>query len=81
MSAKIMRSPSKVPGPASYDTNNVKTLSKAPVFSMGNKSKSPQKIIEDHNSYKPSPGNYDTVSLFNRSAGVIFGSSHRKDLT
>jgi hypothetical protein len=58
MSARIIRPPSKVPGPAAYDTNHVKTLNKAPVFSMGNKSKSPQKIIQDHNLYKPSSISY-----------------------
>ena len=64
MSARIIRPPSKVPGPAAYDTNHVKTLDKAPVFSMGNKSKSVQKIIVDHNVYKPSPVNYENKSSF-----------------
>lgn len=76
-----MRPPSKVPGPAAYETSSVNILNKSPVFSMGNKSKSPQKIIEDHNRYKPSPGVYENKSSFNKSAGVIFGSSNRKDLT
>ena len=58
MSALIVRPSSKVPGPAAYETNVVNTLNKAPIFSMGNKSKSPQKIIVDHNNYKPSPGLY-----------------------
>jgi hypothetical protein len=55
MSARFIRPPSKVPGPAAYETNNVNILLKSPVYTMGNKSKSPQKIIDDHNKYKPSP--------------------------
>lgn len=58
MSARIIRPPSKVPGPAAYETNHLKTLNKAPVYTMGNKSKSVHKIIDDHNIYKPSPVNY-----------------------
>lgn len=81
MSAKIIRPPSNVPGPAAYDINHLKTLQKSPVFSIGNKSKSTAKIIEDHNQYKPSPNLYDNKSTFNQSRGVIFGSSNRKDLT
>lgn len=45
MSARFIRPPSKVPGPAAYETNNVNILLKSPVYTMGNKSKSPQKII------------------------------------
>jgi hypothetical protein len=56
-------------------------LNKAPVFSMGNKSKSAKKIIDDHNSYKPSPVIYENKSSFERSTRIIFGSSSRKDLT
>jgi len=41
MSAHLIRPTSKVPGLASYDTNNLNIKTKAPVFSMGNKSKSP----------------------------------------
>lgn len=46
MSAHIIRPSSKVPGPASYDTNHLNDKIKSPVFSMGKKSKSPQKIIQ-----------------------------------
>ena len=31
--------------------------------------------------YKPEPTKYEARSTFNSSAGVIFGSSKRKDLT
>lgn len=81
MSAHIIRPPTKVPGPASYDTNNLNTLNKAPVYSMGNKSKSAKKIIEDHNLFKPSPDHYEVNSSFKKTSGAIFGSSNRKDLT
>mgnify|MGYP000896204473 FL=1 len=81
MSARFFRPPPKIPGPAEYDTNQLNNKNKQPVYSIGNKSKSPQKIIEDHNTYKPSPGLYQSKSTFNKSAGVIFGSSNRKDLT
>jgi hypothetical protein len=81
MSAKLIRQPSKVPGPASYETNNMNNLIKAPVFSMGNKSKSPSKIIQENNTYQPSPGLYESQTSFNKSAGAMFGSSNRKNLT
>jgi hypothetical protein len=46
---------------------------------MGNKSKSPQKIVLDHNGYKPGPGTHDFKQNDNK--GFVFGSSNRKDLT
>lgn len=81
MSARYFRQPMKTPGPLEYVNDTIKVKNKTPVYSMGRKSKSTIKIIEDHNKYKPGPNNYEQKFAFSKTAGVIFGSSHRKDLT
>jgi hypothetical protein len=45
MSARLSEIDKKSPGPFDYNNNTLKVKSKAPVFSMGNKSKSASKIL------------------------------------
>jgi hypothetical protein len=45
MSARLNNICKKTPGPFDYNNDTIKVKSKAPVFSMGNKSKSAQKIV------------------------------------
>lgn len=69
------------PGPQDYDAKGTKVLNKAPVFSLGNKSKSARQIIFDHNAFKPAPSNYISKDDLIKKNGVVIGSSDRKDLT
>lgn len=48
----------KTPGPLDYINDTLKVKNKSPAFSLGKKSKSTIKIIDDHNLYKPGPNNY-----------------------
>ena len=59
----------------------MKVLNKAPVHSLGNKSKSNKQIDFDHNAYKPGPTSYETKRDFINKNGTFVGSSQRKDLT
>jgi hypothetical protein len=45
MSARLDGVHKKTPGPFDYNNDTIKVKSKAPTFSMGNKSKSVDKII------------------------------------
>lgn len=45
MSARLNEIDKKTPGPSDYNNNTLKVKSKAPIFSMGNKSKSVSKIL------------------------------------
>jgi hypothetical protein len=69
------------PGPTDYDTKARNILNKAPVYTLGNKSKSNKQIDFDHNNYKPAPTNYETKGSFIQNNGVFVGSSSRYDLT
>lgn len=81
MSAKYIDYTKRTPGPQDYETNTIKLLGKAPVFSLGNKSKSAMQIITDHNTYKPASTSYEAKGAFDSRHGVVIGSSQRKDLT
>jgi hypothetical protein len=69
------------PGPQDYDTKGAKILNKAPVYSIGNKSKSTNQIDFDNNAYKPAPTNYNAKQNFINKHGVFIGASSRKELT
>lgn len=58
MSARYIRQPLKTPGPLDYQADTLKIRSKSPVYTLGVKSKSALKIIDEHNNYKPAPTNY-----------------------
>ena len=81
MSVKFLDYNKHQPGPADYQAEGTKVLNKAPVHSLGNKSKSNKQIDFDHNVYKPGPTNYETQKDFINKHGTFVGSSHRKDLT
>lgn len=81
MSSKFIDYQKHTPGPQDYDQKADKVLSKAPVFSMGNKSKSTHQIDFDHNNYKPAPTNYNSKEDFIKNHGIFIGTSVRKDLT
>lgn len=81
MSQKFIDYNKHTPGPQDYSAKAANVLNKAPVFSLGQKSKSTHEIIMDHNSFKPAPTNYNSKSEFVTKSGVFIGTSTRKDLT
>jgi hypothetical protein len=81
MSQKFIDYNKHSPGPQDYDAKGAKVLNKAPVFSLGNKSKSTHEIIFDHNTFKPAPTNYNAKSDLIKKHGAFIGSSQRQDLT
>ena len=58
MSLKYIDYNKHTPGPSDYQVEGTKVLGKAPVYTLGNKSKSTKQIDFDHNTYKPGPTNY-----------------------
>lgn len=81
MSARLNDIRTKTPGPFDYNNDTIKVKSKAPTFSMGNKSKSVDKIIFENNLYKPSSTLYQNKSTFLDVKNVVLGTSNRKNLT
>jgi len=81
MSVKLLNYPKQTPSPQDYITERIKVQNKAPVYTLGKKSKSAREIDFDNNSYKPAPTNYPTKDIFKLSSGTFMGSSNRKELT
>ena len=81
MSLKFIDFNKNSPGPQDYQIQSSKVLNKAPVFSLGKKSKSTQQIDFDHNAFKPGPTAYNSKETLVRTNGTFMGTSDRKDLT
>jgi hypothetical protein len=64
MSAKFIDYNKHTPGPADYKAEGSKVLNKAPVHTLGVKSKSNHQIDFDHNAYKPASTSYEAKGAF-----------------
>lgn len=73
MSARYVDYSKRTPGPHEYDNNTLRVKGHAPVFSMGNKSKSVNQITFDNNSYKPGPTSYEKKGTNSKSGAFIGG--------
>lgn len=81
ISLKFVEYNKQSPGPQDYSAQGSKVLNKAPVYTLGNRSKSARQIDFDHNTYKPAPTNYETKRDFLNKHGTFIGSSQRQNLT
>ena len=81
MSAKYINYNKHSPGPADYKNAPKQVLHKSPVYTLGNKSKSAKKIIEDHNTYQPGPTVYQPKPAQDKPRAAIVTADSRHPLT
>lgn len=81
MSARFIDYTKHSPGPQDYDVKANQVLNKAPIQTLGYKSKSSSQIIFDHNTFKPGPTQYENKTQFVTKHGTFIGSAQRQDLT